>query len=635
MKTSLRAAVAVALLAGYYLLTLAVFAVAGLALHLMVRAPGLATVKIGVGMLVVSVPLLGALVKASRHRPEPPGGLPAGRAEEPALWAAIDELAGRIGTRPPDEVRFVPDVNAAVSEETRWFGLAARRRYMIVGVPLVEALTVAQLRAVLGHELGHYGGRHTRLGGITYRGSVALERTLGALEGGGGLSAVLGKVFTGYAKVYFRVSQAVRRSQEIEADRFMVELSGREAAAAALRSVRVTAAAWAFFLNRLAAPGARYGLVPADLLGGFRAVLAEPVRLAELGQVLDEPEERDPYDSHPTLAERLRAIAACPEPDGLVPDARPATALLTDPAALGERLGAAMFGADATALGWDDLAARTARLQADEAALDLLTAAERTGGTSPAALGTVLADLERGAGPALGRELSGGTRERPEALVGHLRALVTSALLASGRVAARLSWSGEPVALTGPDGTVIDLVAVVPDVFGPAHVPALRDWLTGWGADPAHRPEAPGRASVDLVGVLYGVEEDGDFYDALVLDVGVLFVRISAAEAMRGGMSTLPVRERIGRLLDSTPAELLGRDGSWLLDRDAVVQATFWARKDQWAVRFLVRRTEDDGTVHEGRLRVGGKPPCTDLAEAQRALRVLFGSRVQWSEAKV
>ncbi|WP_242902093.1 M48 family metallopeptidase [Actinomadura terrae] len=635
MKTTLRAVVAIALLAGYYLLTFAVFAVAGLAVYLMVRAPGLATIKIGLGMLVVSVPLLGALVKAARHRPEPPGGLPAGRAEEPALWAAIDELAGRIGTRPPDEVRFVPDVNAAVSEETRWFGLTARRRHMIIGVPLVEALTVAQLRAVLGHELGHYGGRHTRLGGITYRGSVALERTLGALEGGAGIGAVLERVFTGYAKLYFRVSQAVRRTQEIEADRYMVELSGREAAAAALRSVRVTAAAWDFFLDRLAAPGTRYGLVPADLLGGFRSLLAEPSRRAELRRVLDEPERRDPYDSHPTLAERLTAIAACPEPAGLIPDDRPATALLADPAALGERLGAAMFGGGATALGWDDLAARTARLQADEAALDLLAAAERAGGTPSATLGTVLADLERGAGPALGRDLSGGTRDRPEALVGHLRALVSSALQASGRVAARFSWAGDPVTLTGPDGTVIDLEAVVPDGFGPAQVPVLRAWLGEWGVDPAYRPEPPGRAAVDLVGVLYGVEEGGAFYDALVLDVGVLFVRISTTEAMRGGVSALPVRERIGRLLDSTPRELLERDGSWLLDRDAVLQATFWAKKDRWAVRLLVRRTEDDGTVHEGHVRIGGKPPCTDLAEAQRALRVVFGSRVQWSDAKV
>ncbi|MFA1542904.1 M48 family metalloprotease [Actinomadura monticuli] len=640
MKTTLRAVVALALLAGYYLLTLAVLAVAALACYLMVVHPGLATIKIGAAMLIVSVPVLGALVRTARHRPEPPGGLPAGRADEPALWAAVDELAARVGTRPPDELKFVPDVNAAVSEETRWFGLSARRRHMIIGVPLLETLTVSQLRAVLGHELGHYGGRHTRLGGITYRGAIALDRTVDALDGdGGALLAVLRKVFDGYAKIYFRVSQAVRRAQEIEADRFMVEISGRRAAAAALESVRATAVAWGFFLNRLALPGSRYGLAPADLFGGFRALLAEPSRQEEIRTTLAKPEKRDPYDSHPTLADRLTAIAACPEPSGLVPDERPATALLADPAAVRERLRTALFGADATALGWDELAARIESMGAAETGLDLLTAAERVTGTSPANLGTVLDALEQGKGPDLGKEVSGGTyrtkRERGELLARHVRALVSSALQASGGVAVRFSWAGDPVSLTGPDGAPVDVEAAVPADLGPGHVPALRAWLADRGADPAHRPAPPARTGVDLIGVLHGVEEDGDFYDALVLDIGILFVRISTAAAMRGGVSTLPIRERIQKLLDGTPQELLAREGSWLLEPERILKATLWTKKDQWAVRFLVTWTDEEGRTQESHIRVGGKPPCTDLAETRRVLRELVGSRLEWSTEKV
>ncbi len=160
------------------------------------------------------------------------------------------------------------------------------------------------------------------------------------------------------------------------------------------------------------------------------------------------------------------------------------------------------------------------------------------------------------------------------------------------------------MSLTGPDGTAIDVAAAVPADLGPGHVPALRDWLAAWDTDPAHRPAPPARTGADLVGVLHGVEEDGDFYDALVLDIGILFVRISTAAAMRGGMSDLPIRERLQKLLESSPGELLAREGSWMLETERILQATLWTKKDQWAVRLLVTWTDEQGATQEGHLRV-------------------------------
>ncbi|MGI5168926.1 M48 family metalloprotease [Spirillospora sp. CA-253888] len=637
MTIVLRALVAVLLLAGYYALTAAVLAVAGLAVYWMARDPGLPSVKAGLLALFISVPLLGALVRTARHRPERPSGRPVPRAEEPRLWAAVDELAARVGTRPPDEILLVPDVNAAVTEETRWFGLRPGRRTMLVGVPLLETLTVDQMRAVLGHELGHYGGSHTRLGGITYRGATALRRTVDALGGDEWFQLALRKLFEGYAVLYFRVSQAVRRRQEIEADAFMVEIAGRDAAGAALRSVRATAPAWAFFLNRLAGSGVRYGLAPADLFGGFRAFLAEPSRQGELAELLAEPEERDPYDSHPTLADRLAAIAARPEPSGLVLDDRPAAGLLTDPARLRADVQEAMFG-DGTALDWDELAARSMELEAAEDGLRLLAALERLTGVPDATLGALLDTVERAQGPRLAAELTGGDPDRlptgrdavlrEAALRGHVQSLVASALLRVPGVGVRFSWSGSPARLTGPDGTELDLDAIVPEGFGAVQVPALRGWLAQWGADPAHRPERPERTSVDLVGALYGVSEDGDFYDVLVLDVGLLFARISTLEAMRGSTSTAPVRERVQKLLEHSPGELLDREGNWLLVPDRVTKAVFSTKKDKWRVEFELSWTDDDGVGQQAAVHVKGDPPCTPPREAEEILRSLLGSRV-------
>ncbi|MEV5831508.1 M48 family metallopeptidase [Spirillospora sp. NPDC052242] len=641
MKTTLRAALAVALLAGYYVLALAVLALAAVAAVLAVRNPSLGTVNLTIVTFVLAGALLGALVRTARHRAGPPGGLPVSRTDEPALWNEIDALAARVGTRPPDDVRLVPDVNAAVAERTRRLGLAAGPRHMIIGMPLLETLTVAELRAVLGHELGHFSGRHTRLGGITYRGAVALRHTSAALRSDDTFATALRKIFEGYAKIYFRVSLAVRRAQEIEADRFMVEVSGRDAAASALRTVRTTAAAWAFFLDRHAAPGTRYGLAPADLFGGFRALLAEPARQDELRKILAEPESADPYDSHPVLTDRLAAIERCAEPAGLTPDTRPATALLGDADAVRDGFRTAMFGADATVLDWDELAARGFALSAAEDALRLLTAAERVTGTAPATLGTVLTAIETGHGPALAAELNGGRPDRSAQartgiLAAHLRALVSSAVQRADGVTVRRSWTGAPVRLLGPAGTEIDLDDAVPADLGPDHPAALRTALAAWGADNDHRPPAPERAGIDLHGVLHGVQDgDGDNYDALVLDVGVLFVKLTMAQAMRGMQSDLPIRERVQRLLESSPGELLQRDGSWLLEADTVLQATMWIKKDTWVARLLVAWTDDDGDTREGVVRIKGVQPCSDPETARRTLQTLLGSRLTMTDEKI
>ncbi|WP_067475937.1 hypothetical protein [Actinomadura hibisca] len=160
------------------------------------------------------------------------------------------------------------------------------------------------------------------------------------------------------------------------------------------------------------------------------------------------------------------------------------------------------------------------------------------------------------------------------------------------------------------------------------HAPALRQWLTQWGADPSYRPEPPQRTSVDLVGVLYGVAEDGDFYDVLVLDVGLLFSRITTLEAVRGATSTAPIRERVQKLLEHSPRELLEREGNWVLETDRITGTAFSTKKDKWQVELAVTWTDEHGVTQQGGVHVKADPPCTPPREAEEILRSLVGSRV-------
>ena len=94
---------------------------------------------------------------------------------------------------------------------------------MYIGAPLLVGLTERQNMAVLGHELGHHGGRHTALSGVTYRGAESIKRVIARLDG----NTLLAKLFGLYGRLYAAVSNSVNRRQELEADQYMARIAGR------------------------------------------------------------------------------------------------------------------------------------------------------------------------------------------------------------------------------------------------------------------------------------------------------------------------------------------------------------------------------------------------------------------------
>src|SRR5699024_6071041 len=134
---------------------------------------------------------------------------------------------------------------------SRLLGLVGGRRTLYVGLPLLQAMRIDQLRSVLAHELGHYSGQHTRLGGVAYRGRLAIGETIERISP----RNPIGWVFKQYAKLYLLVDNAASRRQELEADRASVRIAGHQAAASALRTLPALDAAWRFYETRYVDPG--------------------------------------------------------------------------------------------------------------------------------------------------------------------------------------------------------------------------------------------------------------------------------------------------------------------------------------------------------------------------------------------
>jgi Zn-dependent protease with chaperone function len=361
MGATLRAVRALILLAGFYLLGFVMLgALAALDWVAMRYASGSAPLKLVILSVLLAIPIVQGMFTLRTPKAEPLPGLRVTEQHEPALWATVRALAEQTGTRAPDEIILTGDVNAAVSEDATFLGLKPGRR-------LMTGLSEPQLQAVLAHEFGHYTHHDTRLSAITLRGRLQVIRTVAALhersdkkiskertkqekknarrvargkEGGEATTGLAGlsyrlaaKPFLWYGIFYLRASQGVGRRQELAADLAAARIAGRDATASALREIPVLDAAHGFYMQAYATLGTGAGLLPppGEVFGGLRHLLA--ARAAELDEMRRSvPEqEQSPYDSHPSIAERVARIEQLPYDGRSLAGARPALVLLHDP----------------------------------------------------------------------------------------------------------------------------------------------------------------------------------------------------------------------------------------------------------------------------------------------------------------
>ncbi|MCG5212027.1 M48 family metallopeptidase [Streptosporangium sp. KLBMP 9127] len=489
MTTALRAVLAFTLLAGFYLLVGVILAAAvffDVLLFVDFHARG---VQIAVLLTLAAAALVRALWMVSRRKAGEQPGVAVSREQEPHLWRTIEELAQHVRTAPPDEIRLVAEVNAAVAEDTRFLGLRATRRRMYIGLPLLETLTVDEMRAVLGHELGHYSGAHTRLGAPVYRGRVALIATVRGLGG----HPFVQRLFSAYAKLYLRVSQAVSRRQELEADAFAVAIAGRDAMGGALRKIHATALAWDLFTEHYMTMSGTGGNRPAQVLAGFHAMAGDPARRAQLAGAAEQPVETSPYDSHPGLHDRLAAIALLPDP-GHPPNPRLATAMLVDPAVAAAAVEQTIWTQEALSglrpVSWEDLVAHGMYAARNAEALhDLSVAGQRVMGTPLPYLDASFEALARGQHAALEHELRQlGWNASGTLLAGVLGQALEATLIQHGEARWTLSWSG-PARLLFTDGEEVSVAQYAAKVVAdPSGVPGMRAWLAELGVAPDYTP---------------------------------------------------------------------------------------------------------------------------------------------------
>jgi Zn-dependent protease with chaperone function len=322
---ALRASLAAALLITFYALALAV-AVGLVGLGLAVGGALLSAGRIHVvGLFFAAAAILGGLIVLWSILPridrfEPPGP-ELSAADFPALFAEIHGLARAAGQAPPVHVYLVPDVNAFVAQRGGVMGIGSRR-VMGIGLGMLEAFTVSELRAVIVHEFGHFHGGDTRLGPWIYKTRGAVIRTVGNLERAHDATVEISVIpyvlravrwpFAGFAALFLRITQRISRAQEYAADALAVRIAGADAVIDGFRKVAGASAAWTGFVHGEVGPAFSAGFAP-PMASGFRQFLAHGDirdRIASASAEMLAEAEADPLDSHPLLRDRIAAAEA-------------------------------------------------------------------------------------------------------------------------------------------------------------------------------------------------------------------------------------------------------------------------------------------------------------------------------------
>lgn len=215
-----RVVLAVGLMLGFYILAVAI---AGALLYVP-YAEWTYAGKLHLKLALFCILGAGTILWAILPRPDRfvPPGPPLNPKEHPKLFQILVGISKATQQETPSEVYLTAEVNAWVMDRGGMMGFGSRR-VMGLGLPLLEVLSVSQLRAVLAHEFGHFYGGDTKLGPWIYKTRAAIGRTL---EGLAQHSSLLQKPFHWYGKAFLRMTHAVSRRQEFTADALAARIVG-------------------------------------------------------------------------------------------------------------------------------------------------------------------------------------------------------------------------------------------------------------------------------------------------------------------------------------------------------------------------------------------------------------------------
>ncbi|MDR6240168.1 M48 family metallopeptidase [Aureibacter tunicatorum] len=144
------------------------------------------TIGLGVGLASMGVLVLIFLLKFifKSHKKDRSHLIEVTKAEEPQLFAMIEEIVLKVGTNFPKKVYLSAEVNAAVFYDSSfWSMFFPVQKNLLIGMGLINGISKDELKAILSHEFGHFSQRTMKVGSYVYNVNQVIHNMLYENEG--------------------------------------------------------------------------------------------------------------------------------------------------------------------------------------------------------------------------------------------------------------------------------------------------------------------------------------------------------------------------------------------------------------------------------------------------------------------
>ncbi len=270
---------------------------------------------IGLGALFGAFTMISAGLSISRRAKSLVVGKALPREEQPRLWEFVTGLAQKLGARPPQHVviGLEPNFYVTSADVTVIPGPTVHREETLyLSLPLMRILSLEELTAVVGHELGHFRGEDTKFSLKFYPIYAGTVQALSALEsqkdGGASSLALLPgtALLSVFLEEFAKAERTIGRQRELEADRAGATVASPRAIATSLLKIGAFGSLWGEVRNAMIEAlekGKAYTNV-SSFYGEAAAASAKP----ELIDEISKHPAPHPTDTHPPTGDRIEAL---------------------------------------------------------------------------------------------------------------------------------------------------------------------------------------------------------------------------------------------------------------------------------------------------------------------------------------
>jgi Zn-dependent protease with chaperone function len=273
---------------------------------------------VGLGSAIGAFQLIASTATIKKDFSQPAFGKQITQSDEPKLWNFLEEISEKLGSKTPD--------NVVVGLEPNFYATAATVQLLneekivngetlYLSLPLLRLFSTEELRAVVGHELGHFRGADTAYSlkfAPVYAGLSQSIEALSDEEGGVTSIAKLpaAAMLSLMLELFSRNERRISQERELEADKAGVDVSSSDALASALGKVAIYAPIWSKIrsenIERL-----NSGKVSGNLSHIYEDSAKYDISHTGIAEIMEEilaTKITHPTDTHPTIFERFKNI---------------------------------------------------------------------------------------------------------------------------------------------------------------------------------------------------------------------------------------------------------------------------------------------------------------------------------------